>query len=759
MKASQNKNPILHSSRMAEWWIPKAGNLLAIIFLVIALTSIPFHKVIIYFFPSIITIVGIGGFGHIINDLLDIPSDKKAGKKNRMEKLSFIQRSLILSLFLILALAPWLILPFDQYSIGILSFEFLLLIVYAIPPFRFKEKGILGIFSDGLYAYAVPAILAAYTYFLIDGNMNLDLYLLSIIFIWQFTIGIHNIIIHQILDYENDLASGTTTFITQIGLTKKIFTINTIIFYLEIILFGALNIYLSIFYLAWYWSIPCIILLIKYIPLRYSASFKTYNSSTNPVDTQVINISYHKFLPFWNLAYCVLFQWPYLLFLPLSYLLLNNYSKTLKEKIPFYNLMSIVINQSIYWYRIHILGEDEKTALREHYSEDIFGPIKTETSEYNLAIINRNPNKYTETFVKNHIENLPFNTYFYYGKDGYFPEYGAKGNLLSNYYAPSHILEMQRLSSNLPDNYYQIKAFQNELIHKNIDLVLAEFGTTAATIFKACHDIQKPLVCIFHGYDAHNKQIRNNNEQAYLELFKKAKLIIAVSNDILSQLEKIGAPKHKLRYLPCGVNTQLFQYSDHSKNPPIFLMVGRLAVTKSPHLSILAFEKVLQVIPNAKLIIIGNDEGGGIYEICITLAKALGIDQQIEFKGIKSPEEVYSYMKRASAFIQHSLTTPINGDKEGTPVSIMEAMSSGLPVISTKHAGIQEIIINRKTGFLVEEYDIANMSQCMIEIIQDSNLNLEIGKNAHLYIKNNPLISNHIDSLKNILIKIIQDNK
>ena len=60
-------------------------------------------------------------------------------------------------------------------------------------------------------------------------------------------------------------------------------------------------------------------------------------------------------------------------------------------------------------------------------------------------------------------------------------------------------------------------------------------------------------------------------------------------------------------------------------------------------------------------------------------------------------------MKKAHIFLQHSVTCPITGDEEGVPVAILEAMASGLPVVSTFHAGIPEAVVDGKTGFLVSE--------------------------------------------------------
>ena len=78
--------------------------------------------------------------------------------------------------------------------------------------------------------------------------------------------------------------------------------------------------------------------------------------------------------------------------------------------------------------------------------------------------------------------------------------------------------------------------------------------------------------------------------------------------------------------------------------------------------------------------------------------------------GAQSSDYVKARLREADLFIQHSITNPKTGDEEGLPVAILEAMSYGLPVVSTVHAGIPEAVIDGKTGFLVNEADCEGMA-------------------------------------------------
>jgi glycosyltransferase involved in cell wall biosynthesis len=83
-------------------------------------------------------------------------------------------------------------------------------------------------------------------------------------------------------------------------------------------------------------------------------------------------------------------------------------------------------------------------------------------------------------------------------------------------------------------------------------------------------------------------------------------------------------------------------------------------------------------------------------------------------------------MRQADIFLQHSMVDP-DGAEEGLPVAILEAMANALPVVSTRHAGIPEAVLEEETGFLVDEGDSLRMSEQILLLAKDSNLRREMG--------------------------------
>ena len=168
---------------------------------------------------------------------------------------------------------------------------------------------------------------------------------------------------------------------------------------------------------------------------------------------------------------------------------------------------------------------------------------------------------------------------------------------------------------------------------------------------------------------------------------------------------------------------------------------------KAPYLTILAFKKVLDRLPEARLVMVG---AGILHDVCSKLIKALHIEHAVELKGVVDHDGVASLMQRSRVFVQHSLV-PASGDTEGTPVAILEAGAAGLPVVSTRHAGITDVVIHGKTGFLVDEGDIDGMSEYLYQLLNNPELASQMGKNAREHISANFSMERSIEKLKNIL--------
>ena len=361
-----------------------------------------------------------------------------------------------------------------------------------------------------------------------------------------------------------------------------------------------------------------------------------------------------------------------------------------------------------------------------------------------LCIAYPNKNSYSETFIHNHIEYLkPALTL----SGGWRPYRTQDGDtiILMPLAEPIRVGVKRMVSALYPAFYTH---FLTRFLKKNRpDVLLAEYGPTGCNVMAACRKANVPLVVHFHGFDAVEKETLKKFESHYRQLFAQAKAIVAVSNDMVEQLIQLGADPQKVCRNPYGVETKLFSGAEPEKAEKLIVAVGRFTAKKAPQLTIRAFDKVLDRHPDAKLVMIG---GGELFETCKKLVDDLQLKYAVQLVGVKTAAEIAEWHKKARLFAQHSMVNPVNGDSEGTPNTVLEASAAGLPIVSTRHAGIKEAVEHGVTGFLVEEGDYQGMAKYMIQLLDEPELAGELGRKARQKMINEYEMSDRIEELNRI---------
>lgn len=216
-------------------------------------------------------------------------------------------------------------------------------------------------------------------------------------------------------------------------------------------------------------------------------------------------------------------------------------------------------------------------------------------------------------------------------------------------------------------------------------------------------------------------------------------------------LKKFGADENKIIYNPASAHEDFFTLKPTFEQNN-FISITRFVDKKAPYYTILAFAEVLKQMPNTKLNIIGD---GFLKETCENLVNYLEIQDKVIFHGAVEKDTYMNLMENSIAYVQHSIQA-LSGDSEGTPVAIMEAQSASLPVISTYHSGIPEIVVHEKTGFLTEEHNVKQMAHYLIEILNDKEKAKKMGEAGRTRIKENFSNEKHIDILQTALEQAIK---
>jgi colanic acid/amylovoran biosynthesis glycosyltransferase len=333
----------------------------------------------------------------------------------------------------------------------------------------------------------------------------------------------------------------------------------------------------------------------------------------------------------------------------------------------------------------------------------------------------------TETFIRGHIEDLPARVVLVHG---WRPSIGDQPILSGPRLAVYKVwrtLTRTGLDSETTAAYLQ--AFRRH----HVEAVLAEYGEMGVLAGEACRLAAVPLIVHFHGYDASVHSVLEEHAKTYPLMFKRAAAVIAVSRSMQKRLIGLGAPPDKVHYNPCGVDCEEFSGADPANAPPTFIAIGRFTEKKAPQITLSAFAQVYQLRPEARLRMIGD---GPLLDDCRKLAKQLGVADAVTFMGAQAPDVVREELRSSRGFVQHSVESS-TGDCEGTPVSILEAGATGLPSVSTRHAGIPDAVIEGETGFLVDERDVDGMTRHILRLVEEPALAKRMGLAARHQIQKN----------------------
>ena len=364
----------------------------------------------------------------------------------------------------------------------------------------------------------------------------------------------------------------------------------------------------------------------------------------------------------------------------------------------------------------------------------------------NICILQPALNLASETFIRAHAEQLPANVTVVHGVSS-GPLWLGDQPVLSQSPLSRTARTLRGMFSRQPRNWHTTAALLAVFRRVQPQAALAEYGTAGVHALSACRSARVPLVVHFHGFDASKKSVLNKHREAYRRMFREAAAVVAVSHAMRRKLISLGAEPQKVHYCPCGVEVRRFGGAQPAANGPVFLAVGRFVEKKSPGSTLRAFAETFRARPQARLRMIGD---GPLLGPCRELAESLGIGAAVTFLGSQPHDAVAEEMRMARAFVQHSVEAA-DGDCEGTPVAVLEAGASGLPVIATRHAGIPDVVVDGETGLLVDEHDIAGMAAGMQRLLDDGQLAAQLGQAARVRVQRHFSLQDSIDRLWTII--------
>lgn len=365
----------------------------------------------------------------------------------------------------------------------------------------------------------------------------------------------------------------------------------------------------------------------------------------------------------------------------------------------------------------------------------------------NLRIAHISPDVFerSSSFIQANIRGLNGHVVSFFG--GYFPTHYGMNKKLELSFLDKFIFKLFGQIQGLNRaEYALLKALKNE----RIDLVFTEYGPTASAVIQVLNKLSIPVVIHFHGYDVYHQPTVVKHKKNYEQLIKLGAHAIAVSKEMKQELIRWGFPEDRVIYSPCGCHSRFVKLPTQNQRQG-FIAVGRMVEKKGPLFTIQAFELALQQGLQDELTFIGD---GPLLAECQRYVDDNQLSGSIHFLGHQSHDFVLDKMLRSKIFLQHSVTSA-EGDKEGTPVSIVEAMAVEMPVVSTYHAGIQDVVSGGKNGFLVQERDIKGMANFILKLASDHEMCLEMGKAGRVAVQQNYTDTSHLKAINLFIDKIV----
>lgn len=246
-----------------------------------------------------------------------------------------------------------------------------------------------------------------------------------------------------------------------------------------------------------------------------------------------------------------------------------------------------------------------------------------------------------------------------------------------------------------------------DIVHTQTEFSLGIFGKTFSKAFHV------PMVHTYHTmYEDYVHYIANGALVTPAMAKEFSKLFCNGANAVIAPTEKVKhflleyGVKKTIHIIPTGIDTKLFQKSNFkqedilavkeelnlSPNAPVILSLGRVAKEKSIDVVIRAMPKLLQKLPYAVLVIVGD---GPVREELEHLTASLGITKSVRFTGAKPWNEIGIYYQLGDVFVSASVT-------ETQGLTFAEAMAGGIAVVAKKDESIENLVKDNETGILFE---------------------------------------------------------
>lgn len=284
------------------------------------------------------------------------------------------------------------------------------------------------------------------------------------------------------------------------------------------------------------------------------------------------------------------------------------------------------------------------------------------------------------------------------------------------------------------------------------DIIHCQFGTQGfrGLQFRAANSPHAKLVTIFRGQDI-SKFVKEWGEQVYQDLFQSGDFFLANCQFFQQKAVNLGCYPNRIAVHFSGLDIRKFTFKPRylSAGDKIRVVTtGRLVEKKGIEYVIRAIAHLAPHYPNLEYCIIGD---GPLYATFKQLIQTLNVEHIVKLLGWQHEQEIIEILNQSHLFVAPSMTAE-DGDQDAPTNVLKEAMAMGLPVISTVHGGIPELVEDGVSGFLVPERDVKALVEKLSYLIEHPECWSEMGQAGRICVET----YFNLDKLNDRLVDIYQ---
>jgi glycosyltransferase involved in cell wall biosynthesis len=318
------------------------------------------------------------------------------------------------------------------------------------------------------------------------------------------------------------------------------------------------------------------------------------------------------------------------------------------------------------------------------------------------------------------------------------------------------------------ENLYALNAIR--IAKKNtVDVIHAHFaypeGFVGVLVKNAT---RKPLVITCHGYDintvpeiGYGVRLRKEYDALVHTALRRADAVISVSTRTKEKIVELGADPEKVFVILNGVDLELFRPPNERDTEDLMEVRKRFEVSEDEflilnarhlypvygiHYLIYAMKIITQRVKNVKLIIAGE---GPLRKTLLELAQKLEVNKYVRFVGTVPRTLMPKLMQASSIYVNASLS-------DTTPISLIEATASGLPIVSSDVGGISDVVINGFNGFLCPPRDPKAIADIILYLLENPSEIKRVGLNGRKLSEERFNIERKIDKIVEIYRKLVE---